>query len=241
MSDIDFSIVLASRERVGLLENLLNSIHNTTNLKDRVEVLVGVDDDDQQTLHFTRRFELPMVRFVVRPRSEKLNEDYLNYLYRNFSRGRYLVVCNDDCLFSTPGWDDIARQRLGEYLADKRDGVVYAWFADSLLKREYGMNYCCFPLVSRRGADALGFMLHGLFYSWGADIAIWRVYNAVNRICDLSEIVIDHISHHSGKRERDELSHRVERISLKSEMDPAELDVSGDVARLKEYIERNNS
>lgn len=98
---MNFSIILASRQRPQLLSNLLQSIQNTTKNLNLVEVLVGIDDDDVEyrSLSINLKSRYPFVKFFTRPRSPWLNKDYLNWLSRDHSKGTYLIICNDDTEF----------------------------------------------------------------------------------------------------------------------------------------------
>jgi hypothetical protein len=212
---VNFSIVLASRERSQLLVGLMRSINETTHDLSKIEVLVGIDDDDAESHdaanHITGWY--PWVHFFSRPRSNMLNRDYLNWTYDITGRkGRYVIACNDDCAFRTKDWDKIVLEQLDNYVVDKPDGIVYGYISDALLNRQ-GMNYCCFPLVSKQGVEALGWCMPPDFPAWTADIALWQLYSSVGRICDLSNVMIEHISYHSGKRDRDHISYHVQNIS----------------------------
>lgn len=221
-----------------MLHNMVKSVYTTARDASQVEILVGIDDDDHETIAKAKLLEERYgLRQFIRPQSKQLNQDYLNWMYPS-SNGKYIIVCNDDCQFVTNQWDARLLARIEQYLKDKPDGVIYGYLSDHLLDREYGLSYTCFPLLSRPGINALGFMMHGCFNSWGADIAIFRVYMAVDRVCNLSEVTVEHISHHAGKRERDEISHYVERISAEKIIKPLELDISVDVQRLNNFIGR---
>lgn len=211
---MNFSIVLASRERSQLLVGLLASLEETTTDKDKIEVLIGIDDDDPESqdarVHLTKKHSF--AKFFSRTRSNMLNRDYINWVYDNNGSGKYVIVCNDDAAFRTVGWDTIILENLNNYLSDKPDGVVYGFISDALSNR-HGMAYCCFPLVSRKGVRAVGFCMPPEYPGWNADIALWRLYSSVGRVCDLSSVMIEHISYHCGKRERDPISHHVQHIS----------------------------
>jgi hypothetical protein len=97
------------------------------------------------------------------------------------------------------------------------------------------MNYCCFPLFSRKGYNALGWLLPGCFYSWNADIAAWRVYQTVGRVCYLP-IMFNHVSYHTGQRERDHISHRMEQLSQESGIIGSQYDIHLDVERLQKAM-----
>jgi hypothetical protein len=235
---MNFSIILASRERVHLLDSLLNSIVKTTADKNNCEVIVIIDSDDRVTRRFMERFQntCPFARFVVRERAHNLNDDYLNWGWRNFSTGDNIIVVNDDTVFKTPNWDHIIMANLSRYLADKPDGVAYGWIEDGLPDRAAGVHYCCFPLITKKAAEVLGFVMPPQFPGWGADIGVFRIYQAINRICDLSAVTLDHVSYHNGKRARDHISHEVERKSNETIHPMLGFDVSTYVDRLTKYI-----
>lgn len=236
---MDFSIVLASRERVSLLDALLKSIRDTTADSDSVEVFIGIDTDDHATLKYAATEKVfKNTKFLPRQRDRFLNEHYLNWAWRNNASGKYIIACNDDSRFVTPNWDQIAREKLNDYLKDKPDGILYGWISDCLLERAYGMKYCCFPLVSAVGARVLDWVMPPEYPGWGADIVLYRVYEKLGRICDLSDVTIDHISYHSGKRERDDISRYVQLISRKAP-DPATYNIIPAVDKLKQRISEN--
>ena len=139
---MNFSVILASRERVSLLDSLLKSLEANTADKVNTEVIVCVDDDDVTTRRYSERLKssCSFARMVTRPRTRNLNDGYLNWAWRNFATGDYIVICNDDCVFSTPNWDQIALAKLNRFLEDKPDGIVYGWIEDALIERAAGLD-----------------------------------------------------------------------------------------------------
>jgi hypothetical protein len=210
---MDFSVVLASRERTYLLSSLVDSIYNHTSDISNVEVLIGIDDDDAsyRDLTVTLPKTYPFIKFKSRQRSRKLNQDYLNWLACEHSSSKYVIICNDDVQFMTPGWDDIIREKMEAYLSDKPDRIAYGFVSDALINR-HGMGYTCFPVLTREAITALEFAMPAEYPSWGADIAIWRVYSGIGRICDLSQVMLKHISYHAGTREVDHINQHVSEI-----------------------------
>lgn len=204
-----FSILFPTRERLPLLESLLASI--ATNTSGAVEVLAAVDDDDRITLPALARLrkQYLFARFVVGQRQTNFSEGYYNRMAREAS-GDYLIACNDDCEFMTPGWDKIARDLLEEYLSDKPDRICYGWVEDDLPNRPAG--YSCFPLLTKEAVKALGWYFPPTITTWRADFYLWEIFKMAQRICDLSAIRIAHKCFHNGTRERDNVSHRVERL-----------------------------
>jgi hypothetical protein len=212
---MNFSICLASRERSQLLVALARSIKETTADTNNIELLVGIDDDDAEMHDCARHMTgwHNFIKFFSRARSKMLNRDYINWVYDITGRkGKYVIACNDDALFKTPNWDTIICEKMENYLSGKSDGIGYGFISDALLNR-HGMQYCCFPLVTQKGVNSLGWVMPPEFPGWNADIALWRTYKSVNRIFDLSDVMIEHVSYHCGKRDRDNVSRHVESIS----------------------------
>jgi hypothetical protein len=220
---MNFSIVLASRQRIPLLENMLKSIKETCCDLNQIEVLIGIDNDDSETRAASQRLknDFHFAKFFSRTRSTMLNRDYINWVYENNGSGKYIIVCNDDCVFKTIDWDNKIISKISKYLQDKPDGIVYGYISDSIVYR-FGLNYCCFPLVTRKAFECTKMLMPPQCPAWGADIYLWQIYNSIDRVCDMSEIMIEHFSFHSEKRERDQISHHVENISRKPFKVPAE-------------------
>lgn len=208
-----FSLILASRDRISLLRGLLDSLMRTTSQPNQIEILAVFDNDDTNSVkamsELSQKYQNINARFWTRERTEWMHRDYINWVYPH-SRGKYVIVLNDDTRFINPGWDDQAYGKLEGYLADKSDGVVYG-FTDNMTK---DANLCCFPLFSRQAIDSLGFVLPNERKNWSADRDIYEVYThpLVNRKLDLPEIKIEHVAYHAGLRGRDAVSFRVEQI-----------------------------
>jgi hypothetical protein len=198
--DMDFSIILPSRGRPALLKQLLESIKETTTRPDRIEVLVAMDDDD--FVPFTLNSDYPFTHFIVGKQQTNFSAGYYNRL-AGMSRGRFIHALNDDTVFRTPGWDCIALEALKD--ADLCYGRV-----DDV--RSLGGQYCFFPILSRRTVDLLGYFFHPGFPTWGADVHLWRVFHALGLVVNVP-IVVEHVSHHTGTREQDEVNLRVESLA----------------------------
>lgn len=240
---MDFSLVFASRGRVDLLEGLFRSIQETTSVPELVEVIPVIDDDDQITqesvydlISFLPGFS---VSFLSRPRSRLLNEDYINFGSRR-SKGKYIFILNDDVIFKTPGWDKKVSEKLNKYLSNKSDRIVYGMTDDGMdqLRAKQGLQYTGFPIISRESFEALGYAMHPSFASWGADIDLFTVYNAISRVCDLkSEVLAFHLSPHTNTRESDEINQHVASISTQRRDQST---IQNDINRLNSYIYKNN-
>lgn len=204
---MNFSIILPSRERINLLENLLKSIAKNTKNINETETWIALDWDDSNSIKNIKRLSktYPFSQFIVTERQNNLSEGYYNKLTK-VSTGRFIQVLNDDCEFATLYWDEIAIEVLNKYQKTISDGIVYGKVQDE------GYYYSCFPLLSRQAVDAMGWFFHPEMTAWGADIHLYEVYSKANRVIDMP-YNINHISHHSGKRKRDHINQRLSKIS----------------------------
>lgn len=199
------SLIFPSRGRVQLLRRLLESIEKTTRRGDGVEVLVAVDRDDAETMMVVDCFS--GVGVAVRgywvDRSVNFSRDYYNFLYGK-SVGRWVMAINDDAVFETDGWDEVVRESLAG-----RD-VVYGVIEDCLgdAKLPTMGEYSCWPLLGRGGVDVLGYFFPERIPTWGADIWAAKLYRRAGAVVPVP-VVIRHVCHHNGLRERDEINVRV--------------------------------
>jgi hypothetical protein len=217
MSEIKFSLILASRERIPLLKGLLDSIQATTKDKNCVEILVAFDIDDIGSVsvmqNLTEMYRDINLHCFMRERSEWMHRDYINWMFPS-SKGKYIIILNDDTLFINQDWDELAFAKIEDYLTDKPDGMVYGYTDNSGYVTPGHHQFSCFPLISRKAVEALGFVMPNERKTWGGDSDLCGIFRHpdVNRTLDVSEIKIKHVSYHTGLRDRDEVSHNIERI-----------------------------
>ncbi len=230
-----FSLILASRERTELLKGLLSSVAKTTSDPGSIEVMVGIDTDDQQTQNIKSELESNFssinLRFFSRERSKWMHRDYINWMFQE-SSGKYILVLNDDTALTKSGWDTDGYNKLEEYLSDKNDRVVYASTKDNTGDK----RCCCFPLFSREACHAAGWVLPDERPNWGADWDVKQIYAdpKINRMLELPEIEVQHITHHNGSRKRDHISVNVEKVFQQYRASGP--NINAYVAKVEKYI-----
>lgn len=206
-----YSILLPTRHRITYLHNLIESINNLTTDKNNVEILVAYDDDDFITQEYVTNHKNtnPInLSFFKRPRSININGDYYNWLAKNYAKGDYFIIVNDDTIFLQNGWDELAWIKLEEYKKIHPDGLVLGLIDDQevITNRNDHNRFTCFPLFSRKDLDVLGFTFQPEYWRDGADWVIAGVYRRIDRVLDLrNEIIVQHISVRSFRRKKDEL------------------------------------
>ncbi len=182
-----FSIILNSRKRVGLLCSLFDSIAETTEKLEDIEILVSVDEDDVDTQIFLAGFHGNQIFYEVIERDSHLN-NRLTGLAKQ-ARGKYIFILNDDTEILTQDWDKIAWESM-ESLGE----IGYGYTHCNSVDKERDAKYSSFPIVSKRSVDILGYFMHPAFHSLGGDVHLWRIYNELNRVVDVP-IQIKHSLH----------------------------------------------
>lgn len=216
-----FSIILPTRERPELMMQLLTSIANTTKELDQIEVLVAIDADDTVSQTFFSQNKWGFVQVFEVTRSLNFSKDYYNMLAKN-SKGKWIMVCNDDGKFTTPHWDFMAEKVLNEYIGTGPN-LVYGWIQDNLGQwRAPGHgDYCCFPLFGRTGYEALGERIFPeRIPTWGADIWSKKIYDQIDRVVHLP-MTVEHLCHHNMTREQDHVSRRIMENQVPFNVEPA--------------------
>ncbi len=176
------------------------------------------------------------VKFYGRKRAPSTNNDYYNWALQ-FVKGKYIIISNDDALFTKQDWDVLGWNKLEDYLKDKPDGIVYGVIEDEEKEphRKENEYFSCFPLFSKKIADVLGFVFNPLFIRDGADWNAFYIYQKLGRVLNLrNEIIIRHLSYRSRRRKKDELDTYSRQFDSKNP--PPKAGVDEIVNKLTNYI-----
>ena len=139
MSKSIISVLLPTRGRREVLKSSLESLISKATDPENVELLLGIDDDDEGAREYIEQESAPMLREyrvecranIFKPLGYENLHVYVNTLASNAS-GDWLFFWNDDGIMVTDGWDDVIRSYTGQFklLAprDNHDGHPYAIF-----------------------------------------------------------------------------------------------------------------
>jgi hypothetical protein len=135
----DITILLPTRGRTDMLKRSLESLISTATNPSRVELLLGIDEDDVSTKEYIQNEIAPILRDagidckanVFKPLGYENLHVYVNTLAAN-ATGDWMFFWNDDGIMVTQGWDDVIASYTGQFklLAprDNHDGHPYAIF-----------------------------------------------------------------------------------------------------------------
>lgn len=120
------SFLIPTRERKEMLEKSILSIMETADNPSEIELLLGVDNDDQETADYVAN-ELPKVLEGYNNDTKVLKfnplgygklHEYVNALC-GYASGDYLVLWNDDCILQTKGWDTLLSEQEDKFAVFK--------------------------------------------------------------------------------------------------------------------------
>ena len=138
-SDTLISILLPTRGRKETLKNSLESLISKAAQPTRLELLLGLDEDDQSTTEYIKTEIAPMLMKynvecranIFKPLGYENLHTYVNTL-AGYSNGDWLFFWNDDAIMNSEGWDDIIRSYDGQFKllapTDNHNGHPYAIF-----------------------------------------------------------------------------------------------------------------
>ena len=139
MSNSIISVLLPTRGRREVLKSSLEGLVSKAADPERVELLLGIDDDDEGIREYIEQEIAPMPRKyrvecranIFKPLGYENLHVYVNTLAGN-ATGDWLFFWNDDGVMVTEGWDDVIRRHTGQFklLAprDNHEGHPYAIF-----------------------------------------------------------------------------------------------------------------
>ena len=118
----DVAVVLPTRGRTDQLKKSLLSLMDKATEPEKVQYLIGIDNDDTSTIEWINENLIPVLREQVSPIKiiqfdrlgyGRLNE-YVSHLARH-SVAEWIMFWNDDAIMETDGWDRKIAAETGEF------------------------------------------------------------------------------------------------------------------------------
>jgi len=190
------SLLLPTRGRPALVERFLDSVWQQAADPARVEVVMYMDDDDTAS-HGISHPRLDLVK-IIGPR---LPMGALNSACLARSKGEIIILCNDDIVVRTSGWDDKIRALHGSM----PDGIYLA-YPNDLFK---GRRLCAFPILARKTCELLGEPFPRAYQGAFIDYHLLDIFKRLEshlprtRIIYMEDVVFEHMHFRSGKGKLD--------------------------------------
>ena len=131
------SVLLPTRGRREVLRKSLDSLVSKAKHPERLEILFGVDEDDQSVIDYIKEEiaeDLKEVGIearasIFKPLGYENLHIYVNTL-AGAATGEWMFFWNDDCLMVSEGWDEVIDQYNGQFKLlgpkDNHNGHPYA-------------------------------------------------------------------------------------------------------------------
>jgi hypothetical protein len=187
MDEILISLIAPTRGRVEGMLSFLESARALAACPENIEVVVVVDENDPESQAIT--FEgLRLVRVVVPP---GLTMGALHMAGYGASRGKYIMLANDDVRVRTDAWDE---QTLTVFRSFP-DDIVLVHVNDM----EQQQKLCILPFVSRRFCELSNGICPEEYMRYYIDDHIYDVFELLakhghERIVYLSGVVFEHLN-----------------------------------------------
>lgn len=163
------SFLLPTRGRPEGVLQFLQSLVETTEELDQVEVVLGIDDDDLSSRHICH----DRIRLKTTVFQPGLSMGVMNRACFDASCGRYVFLMNDDVVACTKGWD----RRVRETFEAFGDDIALIHVNDNI----FGDKLCTFPLLSRQACLEIG-LCPSEYRRYKIDDHIMETYTLLERL-----------------------------------------------------------
>lgn len=167
------SLITCARHRPDKLQELLNSLIETTAKPTEIEFVFGVEADDTPVINVIEhwRHEHPELKVVLRIWTDDEVKFSLNQKYNMLAdTASYELIsgCGDDLEFKTSAWDELIKYEFAQY----PDRILLAWINDGAgadkLPRHFTVHRNWLNVV---GSYACKYLRHYFSDNWAYDIA----------------------------------------------------------------------
>jgi len=191
------SLLCPTRERPNWMERVWNSACDTANEKDNLEIVYYIDGQDEDFppdhagLAQFEKIKSDQVKAFIGRRYEYFGRMF-NKAYE-ISTGEICMLCADDLLFKTEGWDTAVREAFLKY----PDRIALVWAGDGICNEALPTH----PFLSRAWADTVGYFACPYLLSASLDIYVFQIAKGVGRAVYLDKVMIQHLhwSHVTGE------------------------------------------
>lgn len=202
-ADEKISILLPTLNRVDKLRDLIVSIEHTVEHMNAVEICFFMNSDDIQTRDFVAGLEEAQTEGTLQIKATHgmgvIFSDMWNRAF-GLATGNICMLCGDDVIFRTFGWDSIIRAKF----KDIPDRIAYMYVDDGAFHGELGIH----GFLHRNWIEVLGYVTAPIFiYNW-ADVWIDEIARIINRRIYVPEILVEHMHWIHSKGEIDAVYHK---------------------------------
>lgn len=183
------SLLLPTRGRRSELQRFHESVFQTADASDGIEIICYVDSDDKSY----DGLELKQTRFIRGERivlSEMWNRCYAE------AKGEILGHMGDDIIFRSKGWDTYVFDAINRF----PDKIAFVYGKDGFSPTDFGTH----GFIHRSWAEISGFFVPPYFSSDYNDTWFNDVAKAIGRHIHIPEVYTEHMHWINGKGPKDQ-------------------------------------
>lgn len=193
----DFSLIFPTRKRVKEVYRLFDSIKATASNLENIEVILYIDEDDIESQKIS--YNGFSIIKLIHPRGETMGK--ITRTCYTASRGRYIMLLNDDLVFRTSSWDNAVLAAFSQF----KDKIALVYGNDLF----QGRKMASFPILSKIVCDLMGNICPSEYKRVLIDVHIFDIFKKLhqmgyNRIVYLKDVIFEHLSYDIGKSPEDE-------------------------------------
>lgn len=190
---------MPTRKRPNRVKETLRSGIELADDKNNLEIRIAIDNDDKETVICTKEFELMHhdLSCYVGPRDINVGNLW-NKLWKE-SVGEILMMCSDDMIFRTKGWDTI----IIEAFEKSEDKMILVYGRDGIQDE----NLATFPFIHRKWADCVGYFVPPYFEHNYHDTWLFDIAKNLNRLVYIESLYFEHMHPGANKSSYDMVYH----------------------------------
>jgi len=188
-TNINFSILLPTRNRVDKLTDAIHSLYSNAKYKEKVEFCIKMDDDDHETIDYIKKLsKFINIKYDISPREGGYAD-----LYKFFNKcceistGDWLFLFNDDGRMLTGNWDEIFLNINPFEVKGWKGTKDICLFSPSVENRNASF---IFPILKRTTYEILGHFSNGFF----SDDYIYKVMAPIDAAIYVEKVVVAEVS-----------------------------------------------
>lgn len=190
------SILLPTRMRPSLVYRLFESIVKTTHDIQSVEIVLYMDADDTAS----HNIDMPALKIikVIRPPDNSMGMMFKE-CYKE-SSGRYIMLMNDDVVFSSVGWDKAVVNAFSKF----SDDIAFVYGNDLDQKKKVPTV----PILSRKVCELMGGICPEGYLNLHIESHLVDIFKQLksfgyDRIVYLNDVIFEHLHYAVGKSKHD--------------------------------------
>lgn len=188
------SLILPTRNRPDNLKRLFQSILDTTEKLNNIEISMRIDIDDMKSLDIIEQFPSLRIKGYVGSRSKNYG-DYWNDAWKNAS-GEIFMMCGDDFVFRTKNWDKRIIEEFNKY----PDKLIFVFGEDGLQHGNIGTH----GFIHKNWTNLTGYFACPLFHVFYHDTWNDVIAKEIGRRIYIPELFFEHMHYSINKAPIDE-------------------------------------